>query len=331
MVRMLKASDVGAEVYYSLRAEYLQKIPYGHEFAVTVDQDPIMARDGLREDHIAFRSFYCPTGNIPMGIESIERIFRPLGWSRGIDEHGQEYRYDFPTMHLNAIHLEYPSDRPDLPKMFISELLVDELEKSDADKIKADLADCKDPLTDHDKDLLARLERGDTISEDDAKILIAHCHKALSRPWQPPHRSTVLQTNDRSQVAAWTLLNGGLNHVAYLTNDIYTTMRGHEEAGRELLPSLQGSKEVGLLQNSVRSPMFEYAVTEDDDGTKVDAGVFDYPVREDDGRMGTIRWTGPFAEIIERPIGADGKRFEAFLASNAAHIFAATRNKEAKK
>jgi hypothetical protein len=54
-------------------------------------------------------------------------------------------------------------------------------------------------------------------------------------------------------------------------------------------------------------------------------------VREDDGRIGTIRWTGPFAEIIERPIGADGKRFEAFLASNAAHIFAATRNKETKK
>jgi hypothetical protein len=62
---------------------------------------------------------------------------------------------------------------------------------------------------------------------------------------------------------------------------------------------------------------------------KVEAGVFDFEVREDDGSKGKIRWTGPFAEIIERPLGEDGKRYEAFLPENAAHIFAATRNKEA--
>lgn len=331
MSKMLKASDVGAAIYYRLRADYLEKIPYGNEFSVLVKDDPVMGKTGLREDHIAFRAFACPTGDIPSGIASIERIFGPLGWSRGKNEEGQEYSYDFPNMHLNAIHLEYPVDRPDLPKMFISELLVDELEPDDAAKIKADLADTVDPLTVEDKQWLQRLKNGEQIDEKTAEGLVERAYKALARPWQPPHRSTVLQTNERSQYAAWTLLNGTMNHTAYLTEDINTTAQGHKDAGRELLPSIQGSKEKGLLQTSVRSPMFEFAVTEDDDGSLVEAGVFDFPVREDDGRIGSIRWTGPFAEIIERPLGADGKRYEAFLADNAAHIFAATRNKEAVK
>lgn len=330
--KMMKASDVGAEIYYKLRADYLQKIPYGNEFSVTVSQDPVMNKDGLREDHIAFRSFLCPMGDIEPGIRSIERIFGPLGWKRGVDEKGVERRYDFPNMKVRAIHLEYPEDRPDLPKMFVSELMVDELEDpTDIQKIKADLADCKDPLTAEDKEWLQRLSKGDLIPEGRAKELIDRAYKALHRPWQPPHRSTILQTNERSQYAPWTLLNGTMNHVAYLTNDLVATAEAHKKAGRELLPTIQGSKEVGLLQTSVRSPMFEFAVTEDLDGSQVEAGVFDYEVREDDGRIGSIRWTGPFAEIIERPLGADGKRFEAFLPENAAHIFAATRNKEAVK
>ncbi len=328
---MLKASDVGAAIYYKLRADYLQKIPYGNEYAVQVDGDNVMGTKGLREDHIAFRAFKCPTGTIPQGIASIERIFGPLGWSRGVDERGVEYAYDFPNMHLKAIHLEYPADRPDLPKMFISELLVDELEPADAVKIKRDLFDTVDPLTDDDKNWLQRLKNGETMVETLADGLIDRAYKALARPWQPPHRATVLQTNERSQYAAWTLLNGTMNHIAYLTANIDVTAQGHKDAGRELLPTIQGSKEKGLLQTSVRSPMFEFAVTEDDDGSVVEAGVFDFAVREEDGRLGSIRWTGPFAEIIERPLGMDGKRFEAFLADNAAHIFAATRNKEVKK
>lgn len=327
--KMLSASDVGAEIYYKLRADYLQKIPYGNEFSVTVTQDPVMNKYGLREDHIAFRSFYCPMGDIPPGIESIERIFGPLGWTRGVDENGKQYNYDFPNMKVRAIHLEYPADRPDLPKMFVSELMVDELEPGDAQKIKADLADTRDPLTADDKAWLQKLSRGEKMPESLARGFVERAYTALNRPWAPPHRSTILQTNERSQYAPWTLLNGTMNHVAYLTNDLVATAEAHKKAGRELLPSIQGSKEKGLLQTSVRSPMFEFAVTEDDDGSKVEAGVFDYPVREDDGSLGTIRWTGPFAEIIERPLGADGKRYEAFLPENAAHIFAATRNKEA--
>lgn len=327
---MLNPSDVGAAIYYKMREEYLKKIPYGNEFSVVDEGDNIMVKNGLREDHIAFRCFDCPMGEIPAGFAAVERIFGALGWHRGVDESGNEYSYDFPNMKVRAIHLEYPEDRPDLPKIFVSSLMVDELDPVDAEKIKADLADTKDPLTKEDHEWLKYLSGGGTIPAEDAEGLIERAYASLNRPWLPPHRSTVLQVNDRSQYAAWTLLNGGMNHIAYLTANIEETAHAHQDAGRELLPTIQGSKEKGLLQTSVRSPMFEFAVTEDDDGSKVEAGVFDYIVREDDDSYGTIRWTGPFAEIIERPLGEDGLRYEAFLPENAAHIFAATRNKEHK-
>lgn len=329
--KLLKASDVGAAIYYRMREEYLKKIPYGNEFSVMENRDGIMSMHGLREDHMAFRGFDCPMGEMPSGFEPVERIFCSLGWSRGVDENGKEYNYDFPNMNVKAIHLDYPENRPDLPKIFVSILVVDQLSADDARMIKADLADTKDPLTVSDKEWLARLKKGERIPESDAKGLIERAYASLNRPWLPPHRATVLEVNDRSQYAAWTLLNGGLNHIAYLTADLYKTIEGHKAAGREMLPSIQGSREKGLLQTSVRSPMFEFAVTEDLDGSEVEAGVFDYVVREKDGSLGSIRWTGPFAEVIERPLGEDGKRFEAFLPENAAHIFAATRNKEIKK
>lgn len=328
--KMMKPSDVGAAIYYKMREDYMQKIPYGNEFSVVESRDGIMTTKGLREDHIAFRMFDCPMGEIPSDFEFIERIFGSLGWKRGVDENGNQYNYDFPNMHVRAIHLEYPEDRPDLPKMFLSTLMVDELDAEDARKIKADLADTKDPLTASDKEWLKRLKNGESIPESEAAGLIERAYLSLNRPWLPPHRSTILDVNDRSQYATWTLLNGGFNHIAYLTADINETAEAHKAAGRELLPKIQGSKERGLLQTSIRSPMFDFDVTEDLDGSKVEAGVFEYTVREDDGSYGKIRWTGPFAEIIERPLGEDGKRYEAFLAENAAHIFAATKNKEAK-
>jgi hypothetical protein len=302
-----------------------------------------MRQNGLREDHIAFRSFACPMGEIPSGLESIERIFRPLGWRRGVDPAtGKEYRYDFPHMHVHAIHLEFPKDRPDLPKIFLSELIVDNLDPEDAEAIKADLADTKDPLTAQDRRLLDVLGQGGTITLDEAKGLAGRCFHALSRPWDPPHRRTILKTNQNSQYAPWTLLNGGMNHIAYLTHDLVATAEAHRSAGRELLPKIMGSKEVGLLQTSVRSPMFEFDVRgpadtqegmpetpdQHEHGTG-GGGMLTLAVREDDETLGTIRWTGPFAEIIERPRRQDGTRRENFLEENAAHIFAATKNKEA--
>ncbi len=66
-------------------------------------------------DHIAFRSFGLPG----FGITSISTPFLELGYQ-------QVGSYYFENKKLNAIHLEYTSD-PHLPKIFISELMVERL------------------------------------------------------------------------------------------------------------------------------------------------------------------------------------------------------------
>lgn len=329
----LKRSDIGAAIYYRLRDDYLKKIPYGNEFSVPVDYDPIMKEKGLREDHIAFRAFKCPMGNMPDGIESIARIFKACGWRQGKHADGKTAAYDFPDMHLKATHLEYPEDRQDLPKIFISELLVNELELADAKLVRDDLVDTVDPLTDDDKELMKRLNRDETFEYAEVQSFINHAYKALTRPWKPPHRKTILQVNERSQYAPWTLLNGGLNHIAYLTKDLDKTAAAHQSMGRELLPKIMEDDKKTLRQTSVRSPMFEFEVTDTsphDDHSHGAGDMLPFEVREDDDSVGTIMWTGPFAELIERPLQADGTRREDFLPGNAAHIFAATRNRDVK-
>lgn len=322
----LKPSDVGAAIYARIKDDYLKKIPYGNEFSVLQEADPIMSKDGLREDHIAFRAFLCDMGEIPSGIESISRIFMACGWRQGKHADGRDASYDFPSMNLNATHLEYPEDRPDLPKIFISELKVDELEPDDAQLVIDDLKDTKDPLTDADKALMERLKKGEEVDYSEAQAFINHAYKCLTRPWKPPHRKTVLALNERTQYAPWTLLNGGMNHIAYLTKDLDATAKAHEDAGRELLPKIMEDAEGTLRQTSVRSPMFDFEVREADG----EAGLIPLEVREDDDSIGKILWTGPFAELIERPLQADGTRREDFLPGNAAHIFAATQNKQVK-
>lgn len=66
-------------------------------------------------DHIAFRSFGLPG----FGIASIAAPFIELGYEEAGD-------YHFENKKLRAIHLEYSED-PNLPKIFISELMVERL------------------------------------------------------------------------------------------------------------------------------------------------------------------------------------------------------------
>ena len=66
-------------------------------------------------DHIAFRSFGLPG----FGIASISAPFLELGYE-------QAGEYYFEEKKLKAIHLAYPED-PTLPKIFISELMVERM------------------------------------------------------------------------------------------------------------------------------------------------------------------------------------------------------------
>ncbi len=78
---------------------YAAHVPYARTF--------VQLAGALRNDHGAFRS---------LDLEPIARAFEGLGWKRA-------GAYDFPDAHQNAIHLSKPGE----PRVFVSELRVDEL------------------------------------------------------------------------------------------------------------------------------------------------------------------------------------------------------------
>jgi hypothetical protein len=83
-------------------------------------------------DHIALRTFGVPA----VGLEAMARAFERLGWTATAD------RYRFDDKHLRARYWAPP--RADLPKVFVSELCVEELSpasRSIVDELAAQIPD----------------------------------------------------------------------------------------------------------------------------------------------------------------------------------------------
>jgi hypothetical protein len=68
----------------------------------------------LRNDHVALRTY----GSHEIGIAALARPFEALGWQPRED-------YKFADKHLRARYWQHPD--PELPKVFISELVLDEM------------------------------------------------------------------------------------------------------------------------------------------------------------------------------------------------------------
>jgi hypothetical protein len=71
----------------------------------------------IRNDHIALRTYGLPG----IGIDALARPFEALGWQ-------PRDRYRFRDKHLRARYWRHPD--PELPKLFLSELCVDEMSAS---------------------------------------------------------------------------------------------------------------------------------------------------------------------------------------------------------
>ena len=82
--------------------------------AAMVGNGLIASPSDIENDHIAFRTLGVP----PLGIASLERVFLHYGYER-------RDRYDFPAKKVNAHGYAPPA--PQFPRIFISELRVQEL------------------------------------------------------------------------------------------------------------------------------------------------------------------------------------------------------------
>ncbi len=269
--------------------QYQQRVSYALVYQKMIES----AGGRVANDHIAFRSLRLVLQGQDFGIPYLERFCTQLGYEA-------KGEYEFPEQHLYARHYRHPEqDRLDLPKIFISELVVDELPES--------VRDC-----------IVKTVQAASLVRDPVSGLEAY-QQVFTRPWAPPLRSAVELVNIASQYGAWVLLHGySVNHFTGYVNrqrterysDIERTAAGLAALGVPMKSEIEGSGGSGLRQTATQA--ISEPVTVRDNAT---------------GEFTQIPWTYAYYEIAERgPIAGEGNGlFEGFLGPQANNLFEMTR------
>lgn len=196
-----------------------------------IEQGVIGSQQEIVNDHIAFRTLRVPH----LGIQSFEKIFLHHGYQK------KDYYY-FEGKKLNAYWYAPPAE--EYPRIFVSELMVDQLSTQAqqiiyqyTEPIKADPVDALD------------LNNGQQIG--------AFFHQSL---WQLPTKQNYLTLLEESEYAAWVIYNRYyLNHYTISVHALkkgYNTLSGFDDFVEKLGIKLNTSggkikiSEDGLLKQS---------------------------------------------------------------------------------
>jgi hypothetical protein len=293
----MKSTEIAQQLWNLLWQNYRERVTYARIY-----QQMIEAAGGwIANDHIAFRSLRLTVDrngrSVQLGIPYLAKIVEALGYQ-------QAGEYHFPAQLLYARHYVHPEqDIYDLPKLFISELIVDDLPENVAALIRQTVQSGEFSLS---ADLL-----------DATPTQLAHC---FNRPWQPPQQSAVEQVNGVSQYGAWVMLYGySTNHFTGYVNrqqttkyrTIEQTIAGLTDLGVPMKSAIEGSIETGLCQTATQAAI-EQAWVYDDTGTLIQ-----------------IPWPYAYYEIAERHqiknSAGDLVLFEGFLRTQAQQLFEMTR------
>jgi Domain of unknown function (DUF1338) len=283
----MNTSEIARLLWSKLWQDYRRRVHYARVYETMIEE----AGGTMANDHIAFRSLRLSVNGRDLGIAYLEPIITSLGYRLGGE-------YHFPASHLYAHHYDHPDN---LPKLFISELLVTELPREIVTAIRS------------------------TVGEGD---FYAHhlesvndYYKIFTRPWSVPSRSLVERVNEVSQYGAWVLLHGySVNHFTGYVNeqntpiypDIESTARGMSDRGVPMKDSIEGDRATGLRQTATHAVTEMVTVKEDATGEPVE-----------------IPWTYAYYEIAERNVIQlpDGREelFSGFLDAQAKNLFEMTK------
>lgn len=285
----------GLLAHYRERASDLESI------VSSLLADGMIANRGrLVTDHLAFRTF----GIAPFDIASLERIFVHHGYRR-------RDAYAFPDKHLDA--LWYSPPIAELPRLFVSQLRVDELHDSAQQVVRSAIAAASDPFA--------------AVDPDAAGAVVA---ALCTRPWPLPSFADYRLLLPQSEYAAWTLANGyAINHVALSVHELradvasaaglndYLARRGFSLNGSGR--SIQISAD-GLLRQS--STLAQTVVVRFADGRAE-------PVAGSYVEFVERRALPPFASLPSTALRREHRR-DGFEAANAERIFDSTDLRQAK-
>ena len=297
------------QLWECLWQDYSKRVEYARIYQQMIEE----AGGTIANDHIAFRSLRLtidrPEGKINLGIPYVANVVKALGYELAGE-------YTFPDKYLYAHHYRHPEqDRFDLPKLFISELIVDDLPTAIAQQIEQTVVSGKF------FNFSAFTQKLEKASESlEIENLVTQLQQVFTRPWQPPKLSVVEAVNAVSQYGAWVLLHGyAVNHFTGYVNrqdtalypDIESTARGLAARGIPMKDKIEGSEGNGLRQTATQ------AVTEM------------VTVKDDSRKLTQIPWTYAYYEIAQRnAISIEenkSKLFEGFLTSQAQNLFEMTK------
>lgn len=312
----MKPAFVAQALWHQLWLDYSHRVPYARIYEAAISE----AGGTLANDHIAFRSLRLSIetaiGPVHLGIPHLERVFEGLGYVRMGE-------LSFPTQHLYARYYRHPQqDELDLPKLFVSELIVEQLPSQVRSHLETTvqsgldlegLLGCQSALQD--------LEAMDNQPQD-PHILAQRLKTLFVRPWMPPVRSHLETVNAVSQYGAWVLLHGyAVNHFTGYVNrqntpaypDIETTAEALRSRGVPMKAEIEGSAEVGLRQTATQSVQESVTIRSRPEGPFLQ-----------------IPWTYAYYEIAQRfaieLTPGPPQLFQGFLGPNAAQLFEMTRS-----
>jgi hypothetical protein len=307
----MKTAELAKQLWDSLWQDYRDRVVYARTYQQMLEE----AGGTIANDHIAFRSLRLTVQqngiSINLGIPYLANIVEALGYQVAGE-------YFFPEQFLYAQHYAHPAQSAyDLPKLFISELIVDDLPKSIGKQIKETVqgGEFINPTQ-----LLSQIE-AIASQEKPSDNLLKSLKQVFQRPWSSPKQSTVAEVNQVSQYGAWVLIHGySVNHFTGYVNrhqtesykTIEQTVAGLIQRGVPMKVQLEGSRESGLCQTATQAVMERVWVQHDTTGELIQTP-----------------WPYAYYEIAERyplEVGADHSAlFEGFLNAQAKQLFEMTR------
>ena len=182
---MINKQEILGEVLKGLMRRYQERVPdVSTILEVMRTEGLIQSPADIENDHIAFRSLGVPH----LGIASLEKIFLHLGYTR-------RDPYSFPAKKLNAWW--YAPPEPGLPRIFLSELRVQDLPEASQEIIQRYTdAIISDPV--------------DELDLNNAAVIDQFLH---SSNWAVPSWEDYHALAAVSEYAAWAIYNRYyLNH-----------------------------------------------------------------------------------------------------------------------
>lgn len=284
------------EILNGLMQRYMERVPDVKAIIQTMIREGIIQHpEDVENDHIAFRTMGVPQ----LGIQSLEKIFLHYGYTK-------RDAYHFKEKKLDAFWYAPPA--PQFPRIFVSELRVQDLSPQAQQLITSYTSEVKsDPV--------------DDLNLSDAAAVGSFLHSGL---WRLPTLADYQVLAAESEYAAWVIYNRYyLNHFTVSVHNLppgYNTVAGFNaflerngfvlnDAGGKIKASPDG----GLLQSATVANMITASFANNE----------------------TYRIAGSYVEFAERkvlpqyahlPAGQVKRehRRDGFEAGNADKIFEST-------